>query len=131
MKPEYLKQMSHEELAQYAAIAGIDLGKARSVDAKVSAIEEAREHVATVNVLGGLEVEIPIKKMHDKRLTDMLGKGSKRTDEETEQLFVGLVGEKQAEAIEERCTDEDGTVDVDAYVLAISQIFSAKAPKNF
>lgn len=130
MKPEYLRQMSREELDQYASIAGYDLGKARSVDAKVSAIEEAREHVATVKVLGGLEVEIPISRMHDKRLSDLLAKQDK-TDGDVERLFVGLVGEDQAKAVEERCTDEDGTVDVDAYVLAIAQIFNAKAPKNF
>jgi hypothetical protein len=129
MKPEYLKQMSHEELSQYAAIAGISLAGARSVDAKVSAIEEAREHVATVKVLGGLEVEVPIKKLHDKRLTDMLDAG-KLTDEKMEELFVGLVGDEQAKAVEERCTEEDGTIDVDAYSLAIAQVLNAKALKN-
>lgn len=130
MRPEYLKQMSREELDQYAAIANYDLGKARSVDAKVSAIQEAREHVATVRVLGGLEVSIPIRRMHDKRLSDLLGKRGKLSDEDIETLFVGLVGDDQAKAIEERCTDDDGIVDVDAYSLAIAQVLRAQSAKN-
>lgn len=130
MKPEYLKQMSREELDQYAAIANYDLGKARSVDAKVSAIQEAREHVATVKVLGGLEVSIPIRRMHDKRLSDLLGRRGKLSDEDIEKLFVGLVGDDQAKAIEERCTDDDGTVDVDAYSLAIAQVLGSQSAKN-
>ncbi|MDD6565956.1 MAG: hypothetical protein PUF11_04105 [Parafannyhessea umbonata] len=130
MKPEYLRQMSREELDQYASIAGYDLGKARSVDAKVSAIQEAREHVAAVKVLGGLEIEIPISRMHDKRLSDLLAKQDK-TDDDVERLFVGLVGEDQAKAVEERCTDDDGAIDVDAYSLAIAQVLHARAAKNF
>lgn len=129
MKPEYLRQMSREELDQYASSAGYDLGKARSVDAKVSAIEEAREHVATVKVLGGLEIEIPISRMHDKRLSDLLSKQDK-TDDDIERMFVGLVGEDQAKAVEERCTDEDGAIDADAYSLAVTQVLYARAVKN-
>ena len=128
MKSEFLRQMSRDELDQYARIAGYDLGKARSVDAKVSAIEEAREHVATVKVLGGLDIEIPISRMHDKRLSDLLGKPDK-SDEDVERLFVGLVGEDQAKAVEERCTEEDGAIDVDAYSLAVAQVLHARAAK--
>lgn len=122
-------EMSEAELDEYARVLGVGLGKVRGQAAKVDAICERRARVARIDVLG-ITIEVPVRALHDKRVTDRLD-GRPKSDAELEEILRDIVGDAQMAAIEERCTDEDGVVDVEAYGLALSRIVTSKDLKNF
>lgn len=108
---------------------GFDVSGKKTVAQKVAAIEERREREAEIDALG-LTLAIPVKRMHDKRATDLMGKRP-MTDEDATELLALLLGETQMSALAERATDEDGTVDVDAMGLAMTRILASGELKNF
>lgn len=124
-----MMEMSEAELDEYARVLGVKLGKLRGQAAKVDAICKRRERVARIDVLG-ITVEVPVRALHDKRVTDRLD-GRPKSDAELESILRDIVGEGQMAAIEERCTDDDGLVDVEAYGLALTKIVTSKELKNF
>lgn len=129
MKREVLLGMSKSELDDYAKMLGIDVTGKKTVEKKVAAIEERRERTADIDVLG-LTVTVPIKRMHDKRVTDLASKRS-MTDEDATELLALILGEEQLSKVVDRATDEDGTVDVDAMGLAMARILCSEELKNF
>lgn len=124
-----MMSMSERQLDAYALVLGIDVSGLATREEKVALIEERRERVADVDVLG-MRVAIPVKRLHDKRLTDKLN-GVAVSDEVLVAILEEIVGPDQMALIEERCTDEDGTVDTDAYALAIAEITNSDELKNF
>lgn len=122
-------ELSAAELDEYASALGVDTTKLRGQKAKLRLIEERRERVATIPVLG-LDLRVPVKRLHDKRLTDRIRK-PRHTDEETEEIMRDLLGQEQFDSVVERCTDEDGTVDVDAMALAYVKVLTSGELKNF
>lgn len=129
MKHEVLMEMSKSELDEYAGVLGMDVTAKKTVAQKVAAIEDRRERVAEIDALG-LTLAIPVKRTHDKRVTDLMGKRP-MTDEDATDLLALLLGEAQMSALAERATDEDGTVDVDAMGLAMTRILASGELKNF
>lgn len=129
MRREVLLGMSKSELDDYAKMLGIDVTGKKTVGKKVAAIEERRERTAEIDVLG-LTLIVPVKRMRDKRVTDLLSKRS-MTDEEATDLFALIIGEDQMAKVVERATDEDGAVDVDAMGLAMARILCSEELKNF
>lgn len=129
MKHDYLVAMSDKELNDYADVIGIDITGIADHAAKIDEIESRRNRVATVRVCG-LELHIPIKVLHDKRLIDKYADGV-LTNTKLENFIHDLVGDKQMEAIRERCTDEDGTVDADGYLFVLNAINESSELKNF
>lgn len=128
MRSEYLMGMPAEDIDRYAARIGIDVAGERDKAAKVRAIQERRGRVATVQVLG-TSVDVPVKRLHDKRVTDAFAAA---TDDDGLAKAVGLLlGADQWDAIVERCTEEDGTVDNDALGLAVASILQDDELKNF
>lgn len=129
MNPSYLARMSAAELDKYASVVGVTLDGITSKEAKIEAIQERREHCAHVSTLG-ITFTIPLKRVHDKRVSDLLGKVG-RTDEETEEAMRLLLGDEQMAELISACTDEDGIFDVDAMALAFIAIITSDQLKNF
>lgn len=42
-----------------------------------------------------------------------------------------MLGDEQMTELERACTDEDGTVDIDAMALAVAKIITSQELKNF
>ncbi|MGR1083939.1 hypothetical protein ACUYFE_07925 [Olegusella massiliensis] len=129
MRHDYLVAMSDKELDGYADVMGIDVTGIADHAAKIDKIESTRNRIATVRACG-LELHIPIKVLHDKRLIDKYADGA-LTNTKLENFIYDLVGDKQMEAIRERCTDEDGTVDTDGYLFILNAINESSELKNF
>ncbi len=129
MREEVMNELPLSELDEYAARIGIDTTGARGRAQKVEMIREARERTAEVHVLG-MTVVVPIRRMHDKRVTDRLN-GQEMSDAEFESLMVGLLGRDQMDAISAHVSDEDGTVDLDAYGMVLRAVITSDAVKNF
>ena len=129
MREEALLEMSAEDIERYGRIIGVDVSGKRTKRQKADAIAEARARTATVCVLG-LPCEVPIRRMHDKRVTDLLAKRA-RTDEDYMAVMRAALGDDQYASVMERATDEDGTVDNDALGLAYAQIVESDELKNY
>lgn len=129
MRHEYLEQMSNAELDAYGSELGVDVSGISEHSAKVDEIEERRGRSATVRVMG-MEVTVAMKRLHDKRLMDKYG-GKRMTNAMLEEFMRDLLGEEQLAMVRDRCTDEDGTVDSDAYLTALALINQADELKNF
>lgn len=129
MKHEAMMDMSKTDLDEYGKALGIDVTGKKTVAAKVEAIEEQRGRTAEIDILG-ITVTIPIKRFHDKRVSDIYAK-SPMTDDDANALFVMILGEKQAAKVAEQATDEDGTVDVDAMGYALAKLLTSEQLKNF
>ncbi len=129
MKKELLLKLEPEELDEYAKTLGIDAAKAKGAKAKVELIERRRERVAEISALG-ITVTVPVRRMHDKRITDRLN-GRRLSDSQLEKLMRDLLGDEQMDAVIEHVTEEDGTVDVDALGLIIAKIVRSDDLKNF
>lgn len=129
MNREYLMRMDDDELEAYASILGVDLGTTKTREARVNLIERRRARVATVEAMG-MTFDVPVKRLHDKRVSDLTERRNP-TNAEMVELIGAILGEEQVARIEEACTDEDGTVDTDAYGLLISRILTSDELKNF
>ena len=131
MRHEYLIELDTDALDSYARAVGADVSSAHTKAEKVSAIEERRAHVAHVSVLG-LTCDVPIKRVSDARVTSLLDRMSHpgMTNEQCDQLLLLLLGREQHDAVVERCTDEDGVVDQDAFAVALAQLVGSEDLKN-
>lgn len=129
MRKEVLETLSASELEGYAAVIGVDVSNVKTKKARIAKIMEARERTADVNALG-MTLTVPIKRLHDKRVTDRLN-GGIVGDEELMEIMAAILGEDQLAAIEAHCTDEDGTVDVDAYGVILAAVINSDELKNF
>ena len=129
MRKEALLSLTGGEIDEYAALLGIDTTRLRAKAAKVERIEKARQRTADIEVLG-LTLTVPIKKMHDKRITDRMSLGT-LSDSQLDELMADLLGEGQMSKVYEHCTDDDGTIDVEAVALVYSTIMKADELKNF
>lgn len=129
MNRECMERMSASELDEYAKSCGIEVSHARDKKDKLRIISERRERVASVRALG-IDFEIPVKRVHDKRLTDLLGKHD-MTDEDMTEAMVMMLGREQFDELVAACTDDDGTVDVNAMGVAYVRIVTSSELKNF
>lgn len=128
MKRSYMEKMTLEELGEYAQLLGVATAPAKTVEEAIMLIENKRERIARINVLG-CNIEIPLKRAHDKRISDMLSNPN-RTDAETEQVLEMLIGKEQMDELTNACTDDDGTVDVNALGFAFVRILTSDELKN-
>lgn len=129
MKRSTLLRMTPEQLDGYARMLGLDVSGHETVEEKADAIEARRERVATIDV-AGLSLTVPMKRLHDKRLIDKYEDGVK-TNSELEDFISDLLGEEQMQSLRDACTDEDGTVDADGYMVLLESINVAEELKNF
>lgn len=129
MKRSTLLRMTPEQLDGYARMLGLDVSGHETVEEKADAIEARRERVATIDV-AGLSLTVPMKRLHDKRLIDKY-EGGVKTNSELEDFISDLLGEKQMQSLRDACTDEDGTVDADGYMVLLESINVAEELKNF
>lgn len=127
MNRENLKRMSAKELEAYAQTMGFSTKAAEGADAKRELIERKREHAAELTVLG-VDLTIPVKRAHDKRVVELLNGG---TDESLMKGLRMLLGDAQFSEIVDACTEDDGTEDVEAMSYAIIAITGSDELKNF
>lgn len=128
MKREALESMDEAELDAYARLLGVSTKGAKGAGQKRRVIESRRGRSARMTVLG-VDIEVPVKRAHDKRVSDLLSGG--RTDEDMVEAFRLLVGDAQFAAIEEACTEDDGLVDVEAFAFAVASVLGSADLKNF
>ena len=129
MNPEYMARMGAKELEAYAQAMGFSTAAGKDAAAKVEIINGKRERKADMTVLG-VDLSVPIKRAHDKRVNDLLNKRG-RTDADVMEAFRILLGEDQMAELTKAATDEDGTYDEVAMAFAFNQILSNKQLKNF
>ncbi|TNU89385.1 hypothetical protein FIC87_11340 [Eggerthella lenta] len=124
-----MARMSAAELDEYGEILGVSTAPAKTADEKMRLIERRRARTASVRALG-LDLEVPVKRARDKRASDLMAKAD-ITDAEVEEVMRILLGDEQMADVERACTDEDGTVDVDAMALAFAKLVTSDELKNF
>lgn len=117
------------ELDGYAKALGIDVRAGRTAEEKAKIISERRGRVATVTVLG-MQLNVPVKRAHDKRVSALLAKDG-RTMADVDEAFRIMLGDEQMEAVRLASTDEDGTVDEAALSYAYNAILGSDELKNF
>lgn len=129
MNPEYMKRMGSKELEAYAQAMGFTTAAGKDAAAKVEIINRKRERAAEVSVLG-VDLSVPVKRAHDKRVNDLLNKRG-RTDADVMEAFRILLGDDQMAELVKAATDEDGTYDEVALSFAFNSILASKQLKNF
>lgn len=129
MNKEAMARMSSEELDEYGKLLGLTMKVAKSKDEKAAFIERRREKVANVHALG-LDLQVPVKRMSDKRVTDITN-NPKSTDDDLVQAMTLILGEEQFGEVMKAVTEEDGTVDVNALGYCFSTIITSDELKNF
>lgn len=128
MNKDAMRNMSAEELDDYGKLLGIITKAANDAEGKAALIERRRAKVAKVRVLG-MDLDIPVKVLQDKRVVDCFGDSS--TDESMIRGMELILGAEQWQRVIDAATDEDGTVDVKALALAYKQIIYADELKNY
>lgn len=129
MRHEALLGMTENEIDDYARSLGVSLDGVEGKAEKVALIERRRERTADVRVLGAV-IPIPIKRLHDKRMTDRM-RGGAMDDRTFIDLMGDLLGDDGLAEVIKRATDEDGTVDNEALALAYTQVITSDELKNF
>lgn len=124
-----MRRMSASELDAYAKAMGFSVRGAKTAEQKAELIERRRAHVASLTLLG-VPVEVPVKRLHDKRVTDLLSKDG-RTDAETELMARLIVGDESWDDLVAAATEEDGTVDNDALGYAVAALLTSRELKNY
>lgn len=127
MNPDYLARMSAKQLDNYGNELGLDMSKAKSIDAKVELIESKRNAEVSISVIG-LELKIPKKRIADRRLGRLLS--HQLTDDQAEAALVLLLGDEQFAELVKACTDEDGTVDTTAMGMVFVEVLGSDELKN-
>lgn len=130
MRHDVMMEMSLEQLDQYGTACGIDVSGRRTKAQKVALIEERRARVADIDALG-MTLHVPVRAMKDKRVTDLLDRDGGLSEAEADWLMGALLGKEQYDALIERCTDDDGVVDVSAVGLAFATIVRSDELKNY
>lgn len=128
MNKAAMERMSAEELDEYGKLLGIEMRPAKTEAQKIALILTRRERTATVCALG-MQFEVPMKALSDKRVTDIL-QSDERTDADVLSVLEVMLGEGQFARLIEAVTDEDGTIDVNALALAFVRIVTSDELKN-
>ncbi len=129
MNKEHMARMGADELDRYARSMGFSAKAGKTAEEKARIIERKRGRAAKISVIG-VEVEVPVKRLHDKRVTDLLAKREK-TDEETAEMIRLIVGDEAWDELVKAATEEDDTVDNDALGFAIASIITSRELKNY
>ena len=129
MNTDYMRKMSADELEAYAKHMGFTLAAGRTIDDKIAIIEAKRSREVGLTLLG-VPVSVPIKRLYDKRVTDLLAK-KKRTDDETMAMFRLIVGDEACDEVVAAATEDDGTVDNNALGYAIAALVTDRDLKNY
>ncbi len=127
MNQKYLEMMDAKELEAYAQVLGFSTKAGREVADKRDIIQDRRERVASMTVLG-VDLEVQVKRLHDKRVVELI---NSRDDADLEKGMRLLLGDDQYAEVAEACVEEDGTVDVDAMAYAVIAITGNRDLKNF
>lgn len=127
MNQKNLDMMDAKELETYAQVLGFTVKAGKSDGEKRDIIKNRRDRIASITVLG-VDLEIQVKRLHDKRVVELL---NAHDDESLEKGMRMLLGDEQYARIAEACVEEDGTVDVDAMAYAVIAITGNRELKNF
>ena len=129
MNSEQMRRMSAAELDAYAKTMGFSVRGAKTAEQKAALIEERRGRSVELTLLG-VPVSVPVKRLRDKRVTDLLARAD-RTDEDTERMARLVVGDEAWDSLVAATTEDDGTVDNDALGYAVASILTSRELKNF
>lgn len=127
MNKDNLARMGSKELDAYAQTMGFSAKGARGAEAKRELIERRRARCAELTVLG-VDLSIPVKRAHDKRVVDLM---NSKDDGKMMDGMRLLLGDEQFAELVAACTEEDGTSDVAAMAYAVIAITGSDELKNF
>lgn len=131
MNIDAMRGMTADELAEYAKALGFSVPPSTGAEERLDLIVSRRARTAKVRALG-MDLEVKVKALRDKRVTDLMAKPSaKFTDEDAEQFMRMVLGEDQYRRVVAAATEDDGTVDVDALGIVFAKLFTSKELKNF
>ncbi len=128
MNPKYLDKMSAKELDSYGKCVGVDVRNLKTKEQKAEAIRAERERTVQVVALG-IPFEVKKSAVRDKRVTDVFEDPRTAPDDVAKVMDTVLGNEQYAELVN-ACTDEDGSVDVDAMTYATVAIINSAQVKN-
>lgn len=129
MNKEAMSRMTEAELTAYASQLGVSVAAANGAEEIARLIEHYRGRKANVRAVG-LDLVVSVKNLRDKRVVDLLSKENPTDEEVTESMRL-VLGDEQMEMVVEACTDDDGTVDVDAMAFAFCSVFTSEELKNY
>lgn len=124
-----MMELDSDSLDMLARATHVDVSGAKTKAVKVRLIEKAGQASAHVSVLG-MDIEVTRSATRSVEVQRIM-REDYPTDDETDRLLELLVGKGQRDAIVERCRNEDGTVDVDAYAVAIVSVLQDETVKNW
>lgn len=129
MKREILECMSEGEIDELAKTYGIELAPCKTLEEKIDMLERRRSRSVIVPIFG-MDFEIPIKRAHDKRISDIMNNPN-GSDSDADEVFRLLLGDAQTRKLVDACTDDDGVVDIEAIGLAYVKLIYSEQLKNF
>ena len=129
MRRETLERMTEGEIDELGKTYGIELAPCTTLEEKIDMIERRRSRSVFVTVFG-IDFEIPIKRAHDKRIADIMN-NPVVSETDADEVFRLLLGDAQTRKLVDACTDDDGTVDIEAIGLAYVKLVYSDQLKNF
>lgn len=129
MKQAAMMEMSSEDIDLYAKVIGTDTTTLKTKKAKVEKVLEHRERRADIDLLG-ITVAVPIKNLHDKRVSDLVNSPT-RSDASLEKAMTLILGDEQMDRLMAAATDDDGLVDNDALGFAFTKLITSDELKNY
>ncbi len=130
MRHDVMMSMTLDELDRYGGFCGIDVTGIDSREGKVAEIEGRRGRVAELRALG-TTLSVPSKRLHDKRVSDILNARRPLSNAEVAEVMTLILGEEQYAEVIDRCTDEDGTVDIEAIASVYFTLARSAELKNY
>ncbi|MCD8211909.1 MAG: hypothetical protein LUC17_02660 [Oscillospiraceae bacterium] len=130
MRREVLENMDDHELDAYGNALGIKFDKNADSEAKVERILEAKQRTVDITIFGETFV-VPLRRARDKRVADLLEKGSKLTNADGVEIAKLILGEEQAQKLFDLCIDDDGVNDSEALGIAIALLISNDDLKKY
>lgn len=129
MDTSIFDNMSAKELDLYARAMELDCSKLKGVKAKREFIKQHLTKQADIKIFGNVYT-VPVKRLHDKRVSDLLN-GKNLTDDKLFEAMRLVLGDEQFDDIYAHCTEDDGLVNMASLTYAYLSVFENEELKNF
>lgn len=129
MDTSIFDNMGAKELDLYARAMELDCSKLKGVKAKREFIKQHITKQADIKIFGNVYT-VPVKRLHDKRVSDLLN-GKNLTDDKLFEAMRLVLGDEQFDDIYTHCTEDDGLVNMASLTYAYLSVFENEELKNF
>lgn len=129
MDTSIFDNMGAKELDLYARAMELDCSKLKGVKAKREFVKQHLTKQADIKIFGKVYT-VPVKRLHDKRVSDLLN-GKNLTDDKLFEAMRLVLGDEQFDDIYAHCTEDDGLVNMASLTYAYLSVFENEELKNF